>query len=262
MDIVGILATILMGLALGVFGGGGSILTVPILVYLFKIDPLQATFYSLIIVGSSALFGMYWYSTKHLVEYKKGIIFSIPSLLTISLIRYFLLPSLPNTLFVFMDKPITKNLFIMLFFSLAMSIAAIKMMSSKTEILESSAPRKKQLVFYGFLVGVVTGFAGAGGGFLIVPALVFMAKLPMKKAVGTSLGIIFLNSLIGVLADQKSFAQTDNAFLFKIMALSFVGVIAGKFIADKVDGQTLRPIFGKFILVVGVFIFIQQIYSL
>jgi uncharacterized membrane protein YfcA len=203
MEFVGYLASIVIGISLGLIGGGGSILTVPVLVYLFRIDAVLATSYSLFIVGTTSVIGSVTYFKKGLVSIKTAIVFGIPSILAVFLTRAFLVPAIPLEVFQVGSLLITKSILLMLLFAVLMIFASYSMI--KKENIKEEKIGQPQVFNYpmilleGMVVGVLTGLVGAGGGFLIIPALVVLSKLPMKEAIGTSLVIIAAKSLIGFL---------------------------------------------------------------
>ncbi|KKL28464.1 hypothetical protein LCGC14_2374890 [marine sediment metagenome] len=201
MEILGYTGALFIGLVLGLIGGGGSILTVPILVYVLAFNPVIATAYSLFVVGTTALVGAVKNTIKGKVEFKTAIIFAVPAFITVYLTRALLIPAIPHEIFKLDGFIVTKNLVIMLFFASIMLLASIRMIRDqkiKAKTTAYSQPTTLYLVLYAIIIGMVTGIVGAGGGFLIVPALVIFAKISMKKAVATSLFIIAVNSLIGL----------------------------------------------------------------
>jgi uncharacterized membrane protein YfcA len=260
MEIIGYLASILIGISLGLIGGGGSILTIPILVYIFHVNPRLATTYSLFIVGFTAAIG----SIKHYqlgnLKFQSAIPFAIPSLVSIIVVRKFLMPIIPEIIFSIGSFSITKDIFIMLIFSVLMMMASYSMIKSKQEIVDESKTNIMKVAFMGSLVGVVTGFLGAGGGFLIIPALIFFTGLTMKEAVGTSLLIIAFNSLFGFLGDVINGVNIDFLFLLSIAFFALIGIFIGTFLSKKIDGSKLKPAFGWFVLVMGIYIIIKEIY--
>lgn len=268
MDIVvliGFAAAILIGVSLGLIGGGGSILTVPVLVYILGVDPVLATAYSLFVVGSTSLVGAGTYMKKGLVNYKTAFVFAIPSFLSVFLTRKYLVPALPNTLFMIGDAEVTKNIGIMVFFALIMLAASYSMIrkNKSTECDENQEVRFNipMIALEGSVVGVITGIVGAGGGFLIIPALVLFAKLPMKMAVGTSLLIIAAKSLIGFLGDIST--QTiDWNMLLLFTGLSIVGIFIGSALSKKINESVLKKGFGWFVLVMGIYIISKELMSL
>ncbi len=260
MEYLGYLASIIIGLSLGLIGGGGSILTIPILVYLFKVDPELATSYSLFIVGVTALLGSYTHFKMGNLKIKSALYFAIPSVFSILLIREVIFPQIAATLFSIASYKVSKNFLIMIVFSILMIAAAISMIRKKSPKIKATSTNYIQLSLIGFLVGIVTGFLGAGGGFLIIPALLFFANLPMKQAVGTSLLIIFINSSIGFAGDLYIHTPIDYSLLFGISSIAFIGMIIGTQLSKKIDGNKLKPIFGWFVLVMGIYIITKEIF--
>ncbi|MBC7464507.1 MAG: sulfite exporter TauE/SafE family protein [Bdellovibrio sp.] len=265
MEIVGYLAALIMGLSLGLIGGGGSILTVPILVYLFSQEPLTATTGSLFVVGTTALVGALTNARKKMIDYKTGVLFAIPSFAGVYLARHFLLPNLPEIIFSYDGIILTKGLLVMGLFAIVMVLASRAMISSvKPSKSDGTSPRHASLVkigWSGFLVGITTGFVGAGGGFLIIPALVVLLKISMQKAVGTSLAIIAVNSLFGFLISINTHSLNWHILLI-ITAIGVVGIFGGQALSKSVDEKTLKKGFGYFVFVVGLAVLIDQILKL
>lgn len=260
MEILGFLLAVIMGFTLGLLGGGGSILTVPILVYIVGIDPVLGTAYSLFVVGFSALVGVWRKHAEGLVVWKTGIIFALPSLLAVFLTRYYLVPWLPKTLFTINDFTLSKDMAIMVLFGLIMIPAAFSMMRKRKETaIEEKAPNFPLIVVEGLVVGTVTGLIGAGGGFLIVPALVLLVGLPIKEAIGTSLLIIAIKSLIGFLGDVGSGQDIDWTFLAMFTGFSLVGMMLGVYTTRFVKPEKLKSVFGWFVLVMGIVIIAKEV---
>lgn len=263
MEIIGYTASVLIGISLGLIGGGGSILTVPVLVYLFGMDAFLATEYSLFIVGVSSTVGSISYFKNGLVNFKIALIFGVPSVISIFLTRTYLLPLIPEQLLTIKDFTITKNIFLLLVFAVLMIFASYKMITSKTsaEISENSSAQSNiaLAVGQGTIVGILTGLVGAGGGFMIIPALVNLLKLPMKTAIGTSLVIIALNSLIGFSSSMTN-VNIEWALLLSIAAIAIAGIIIGSQLSKKIDGKKLKPAFGWFVLVMGIYIITREIF--
>lgn len=261
MEILGYFASILIGLVLGLIGGGGSILTVPVLVYLFNINPESATSYSLFIVGIAAMVGSYRHYKLGNLKIKSALVFAFPSILSLLLIRKVILPIIPTEIFSVNDFVFTKNLLIMVVFALLMvaaSISMIKKSTVQTEVIKTVNYRNLAVV--GFLIGLITGFLGAGGGFLIIPALLFFANLPMKQAVGTSLLIIFINSTIGFSGDVLNGVEINYQLLFIVSGIAIVGMLIGTALSKKIDGAALKPAFGWFVLIMGVYIISKELF--
>ena len=263
--LVGYAAAVFIGISLGLIGGGGSILTVPVLVYVLGIDPVLATAYSLFVVGSTSLVGSFTYMRKQLVDYKTALVFAIPSFITVFFTRKFVVPLLPDPLFVLGELAVTKSIGIMVFFALIMLAASYSMIkgngknnSDEQSVVEFNIPL---IALEGIVVGLITGLVGAGGGFLIIPALVLMAKLPMKMAVGTSLLIIAAKSLIGFLGDVAN--QTiDWKMLLIFTGLSVVGIFIGSFLSKIINENALKKGFGWFVLIMGIYIITKELMSM
>lgn len=261
MEVVGYIAAAFIGISLGLIGGGGSILTVPVMVYLFGVQPLLATSYSLFVVGSTSLIGAFNNYRKGLVNVKAALFFGLASVATVFLTRKFILPIIPKNIFTIGDFVVTAPLLTMVLFAILMLLASISMIRSKKtgsgEAEGEQGMKLSKLLFYGVGIGLVTGFLGAGGGFLLIPALIFLVKMPMKKAVGTSLLIIALNSLIGFTGDLGHFA-IDWRFLFIITAIAIAGIFIGGAIGKKIRGEKLKKGFGWFVLIMGIYIILKE----
>ena len=263
MELLGYISAVFIGISLGLIGSGGSILTVPVLVYLLNIDPVNATAYSLFIVGLTALIGAIQYKRKDMINGKAAMIFAVPALIAVFLTRLFLVPAIPDRLFSVLDFEITKQLFIMLLFALLMFMAAFSMIRDKRK--DNSDTDLKYNVYIivaeGFIVGALTGLVGAGGGFLIIPALVILAKLPMKTAVGTSLVIIAIKSLIGFLGDIGANMEIDWMILVGFSLFAAVGIFVGSYLSKFISSTKLKPLFGWFVLLMSIYIIAKEIFT-
>ncbi len=261
MEIIAYLASALIGISLGLIGGGGSILTVPVMVYLFGVSPLLATSYSLFIVGTTSLVGAYQNFRNNLVNIKTALLFGLSSIITVFGIRKFLVPILPTQLFSVGSFQVTSNMMTMVLFSLLMLIASFSMIKDKAVIETKSTAYSGQtlrLLVYGVGIGFATGFLGAGGGFLLIPTLVILLGLTMKEAVGTSLLIIAMNSLVGFTGDLGHF-QIDWFFLLSVTIIAITGIFFGIYLSKKVNGSKLKKGFGWFVLIMGGFILIKEL---
>ncbi len=266
MEIFGYIASVFIGITLGLIGGGGSILTVPVLTYLFGVDPVLATAYSLFIVGTTSLVGVGQSMAKGLVSYKTAIVFAVPSFIAVYLTRRYLVPAIPDSIFTAGEFEMTKSIAIMLFFAVIMLLASASMIRDKrpeaqNDDVSQLAFNYPMILLEGAVVGVVTGLVGAGGGFLIIPALVVLAKLPMKLAVGTSLLIIAVKSLFGFAGDLGTGASIDWRLMLIVTALSVGGIFLGGYLSSYIDGKKLKAGFGWFVLVMGVYIIAKEILS-
>ena len=278
MEIIGYIGAILMGLSLGLIGGGGSILTVPILVYLFQVDAVLATAYSLFIVGLTSLVGSVSHMRLGNIHWRTAIVFGIPSIISVFLTRSYVVPMIPDPIFTFGESVnggaafvLTKSVGLLLLFAMIMVMAAYSMIKKKkkevvsavnSSVAELDAPTFNYplILAEGAIVGLVTGLVGAGGGFLIIPALVLLAKLPMKKAVGTSLMIIAAKSLIGFVGDMSGDEVIDWDFLAVFSAIAVVGILLGSWLSKRIPGEKLKPAFGWFVLVMGTYIIIKELF--
>ncbi|MFV8226105.1 sulfite exporter TauE/SafE family protein [Christiangramia aquimixticola] len=262
LEILGYFGALLIGVVLGLIGGGGSILTVPVLVYLMAINPVTATAYSLFVVGTSALVGALRNIPKNLIDFRTAIVFAIPAFIAVYLTRLYLVPAIPEEIFSVGGFTVTKNIGIMLFFAIIMVVASISMIREKengrnTEVKKVSY-NYPLIILEGSLVGLLTGIVGAGGGFLIIPALVILAKLPMKKAVATSLLIIAFKSLIGFIGDVQNL-EIDWVFLLIFTGISVAGIFLGVYLNNFINGKRLKKGFGWFVLLMGIYIILKEI---
>jgi len=261
MIVLGYLGALIIGIVLGLIGGGGSILTVPIFVYLFDVNPILATAYSLFVVGVTALAGAIRNFQNNQIDFKTGIIFAIPAFVGVYIARAYLLDLIPNQI-LFFSLAIQKETVIMIFFAIIMFIASYFMIRGYKEDNRSIEINYSNLIltFEGFIVGVLTGIVGAGGGFLIIPALILFAKLPMKKAVATSLMIIAIKSLFGFVGDLgNSNLIFDWGLLFLFSILSICGIFIGVYMTKFVDGKNLKKGFGWFVLIMAFIIIFQEV---
>ena len=259
MEIAGYIASLFIGISLGLIGGGGSILTVPVLVYLFAISPTIAISYSLFIVGCTSLVGAFNYYRKGLVNFKTVLLFGSSSITTVFISRKFIIPFLPKVFFKIGSFEVTHSLFVMVLFAILMLAASVSMIKGRKVVAEKWTKEKPwMLVMYGVIIGLVTGFLGAGGGFLLIPALVIIMKLPMKEAIGTSLLIIALNSLIGFLGDI-GLHPIDWKFIIIVSAIAIVGIFIGGYFNQKVNSNKLKKGFGWFVLVMGIYIIVKEL---
>lgn len=263
MEIIGYIASLVIGISLGLIGGGGSILTVPVLYYLFGVEPVLASAYSLFIVGASSLVGAIPKYKQGMVNLKTAIIFGIPSIIAVFATRKFIVPAIPAKVFSLGDFVVTKSILMMVLFAILMVFASVSMIGNKKK--KTGDTNEKQVFNYpliiveGAVVGMLTGLVGAGGGFLIIPALVLLSKLPMKQAVGTSLLIIAAKSLIGFTGDLSNYT-IDWKLLLSVTALAIAGIFIGDALSKKIDGNKLKKGFGWFVLVMGIYIIVKELF--
>lgn len=264
MPILGYLGALVTGFSLGLIGGGGSILIVPVLVYLFGVQPSLATAYSLFIVGVASLVGAVKYAKAKLVDYKAATIFAVPSFLGVFIARKFIVPVVPEVIAQWGSFVLTRDVLIMLVFSIVMLLASVSMIRKRESSVSDSdsgtvSYNYKLIALEGLAVGGVTGFVGAGGGFLIIPALVLLARLPMKMAVGTSLVIIAVKSIFGFLGDVLGPQQIEWYFLSRVVVVAIAGIFLGTYASRFIPGKKLQPAFGWLVLVMGIYIVIRQL---
>ena len=263
MEIPGYILTIIVGISLGLIGSGGSILMVPILVYVFALNPVLATSYSLFVVGSTSLVGAFNNYRKGLVKIKTALLFGLTSVSTVFITRRFIMPQIPDVIFRIGNFDIKHDLATMVLFAVLMLMASFAMIKGSRENTNAgtnnSSANTIKLLLFGILVGLTTGFLGAGGGFLIIPALVLILKTPMKMAIGTSLLIIALNSLIGFTGDLNHI-NINWKFLISISLIAIAGIFMGGVLAKKIESNKLKKGFGWFVLLMGIYIIIKELF--
>lgn len=259
MEFTGYFASILIGISLGLIGGGGSILTVPVLVYLFTVDTVLATTYSLFIVGSTSLVGSVSYFKKGFIDLKTALLFGIPSIIAVFFTRHYILPAIPEHLTNIGSFELSRSILLMLLFAVLMVVASYSMIKKDKEehFLNQQTSNNFWVMAQGLMVGVVTGLIGAGGGFLIIPALVNLLKIPIKTAIGTSLIIIALNSLMGF-GFSLGHYPIQWTFLLSVTLIAIVGIFIGTYLSTKIEGKKLKPAFGWFVLLMGIYILIKE----
>lgn len=265
MTTIGIILFLFIGLILGLIGGGGSILGVPILVYVMGFQADDAICYSLFIVGITSLIGAIAYLRKGEISVESILQFAISSTISVFCVRKFIMPSIPNYFELFHFQ-ISKHVLIMLLFSVLILISSYLMIRKrkqnkinqiKWDEFAKSPMGLPTVILLGILVGFITGFIGAGGGFIIVPVLIFFLRLNFKKAIGTSLCIIAINSLVGF-TGNIGHQEINWILLLSISFACVLGIIVGSFLSDKISSKKLKPAFGWFTLCVGLYVFIKE----
>jgi uncharacterized membrane protein YfcA len=261
MEIAGFIAAFIIGISLGLIGGGGSILTIPLLVYLFHIQPTIATGYSLFIVGISSLAGAYNSYRNGNIHFKAVAYFGISSIITVVLIRRFLIPLIPEDLFRLGNKEVTRSFLTMILLAFVMIIASFKMIFKAPPLSSNKNYRMPygSAILRGIQIGILTGLLGAGGGFLIIPVLIFSFHLPMKKAIGSSLLIIALNAIFGFVSDVSQY-DIHWKLLIIITLNAVIGTFIGNAIGLKISGEKLKKGFGIFVLVAGIYIILHELF--
>ena len=262
-QIIGYFLAVLVGVSLGLIGSGGSILSVPILVYIMAVNPILATAYSLFVVGASALVGGIKKALSKEVDFKTVAVFGVPSIIAVFLTRSFLVPNIPEVLFEISGFGLTKPVAIMILFAIVMILSALKMIHSNVAEKEHTASIKNKylkITLQGLIIGVVAGTVGAGGGCLIIPALVLLVRMPMKMAIGTSLFIVAVQSLIGFTGDLLQDHQMDWNLLLLFTLFSIIGIFIGNYLSKKISGDKLKVGFGWFVLVMGIYIIVKELF--
>lgn len=266
MEIIGYILALLIGLSLGLIGSGGTILAVPILVYLFNIKNMnEATHYSMFIVGTTAFIGAYKKYQEKLVDITTAMYFLIPSLISLFFTRKILLPLIPDVLYSIRDLNITKDIFLLLLFAMVMMFASVFMIKSAQQddvdcnaLIPNSKANHLKTSVAAIVVGILTGLLGAGGGFLIVPTLILLKNHCMRRATGTSLLIITVNSLIGFLGDIHTAVNWQLVIVFS--AIAIVGMFIGLKLSVTIKGNILKRIFGIVVLIIGIYIIFKEVF--
>ncbi|MBO73878.1 MAG: hypothetical protein CMD33_01245 [Flavobacteriales bacterium] len=257
MEILGYSLAIAIGVSLGLIGGGGSVLAVPVLAYLFGMDEKVATACSLFVVGTAALVGGLQQHRQGNVDWRTAMVFGLPAIAGVWTVRHFVVPALPHVLFTVGDLELTRRMGMFGLFAVLMLWAAWTMLSNHQHKGGSGDVNYNYplILGEGLVVGALTGIVGAGGGFLIIPALVVLANLEIKKAIGTSLIIIALKSQLGFFLADAMTASINWLFLAQFTGLAVVGIFAGTYLGRFIDGARLKRGFGYFVLALAFFIF-------
>ncbi len=266
-EIIAYILSLIVGITLGLVGAGGSILTVPILIFIVGIEPQFATTYSYFVVGITSLVGTINNLVKKQLHLRSAIVFFLPSLTVMLLVKNFIMPEIPEELLEFEDFILTKDFVLLFLFALVMILAALNMIRGNKFTVQNQDIKDIDFnytsIFYqGALVGGLTALLGVGGGFLIVPALVTFAKLPIKLTIGTSLMIITINSLSGFIFDFLEQEQPlDWQFLLIFTGIASIGIFIGMYLSKFINPNSLKKGFGYFIICVAIYILAKQIFG-
>ncbi|MCS6817256.1 MAG: sulfite exporter TauE/SafE family protein [Blastocatellia bacterium] len=243
--ILGLLLSAAIGFSLGLIGGGGSIITVPVLVYVIGVEPHQAIGMSLAVVGATSLIGVVLHSRRGNVRWRTGLLFGGSGIFG-----------------AFFGARLT-HLFspsaLLLLFAVLMIVIALLMLKKKPH--EDNRTRGFDLgktILTGLGVGALTGFLGVGGGFLVVPAMRLFGGLAMKEAIGTSLVVIAINSAAGVLGQMKHGGGFDVPMTILIVALAAVGMLVGTALSHHTSAERLNKGFAAFVLAVAIFLLVKN----
>jgi len=265
MEIIGYGCALLVGISLGIFGSGGSILTVPIMVYLLFVNPVEATGYSLFVVGLTSAIGCATYIRKKLVDIRIAVIFALPSIVSVFLVRNYVMPKIPDVIYSGVSFHLTKEILIMVLYAILMIVVAYSMIR-KSGMKEAGQQEIKQINFpglftIGLVSGILTGLFGVGGGFIIIPALVLFAHVPIRMSVGTSLLIIAFNSLSGFAIEfMKKHEMIDYQLLLLFSLLAITGLFIGFPLSLKLYPAQMKKIFGWFILVMAAGVLVKEVF--
>jgi len=245
-------------MVLALTGGGGSLLSVPILVYLFSLDVVTASSYSLFIVGTTSLIGAWLKQKDQRIDIRSGIIFTACSVIAIFSTRKWIVPSIPDEILVYDDVTLTKRALILGVFALLAIVSSLAVLLKRHyNSAQQEQPKLKLLVPVGFSTGILVGFVGAGGGFLILPSLSFFARLPFKIALGTTLLVIGMNSLLGFIGDVLNY-EINWSFLLLITTLAITGMVIGNSYTNRIPIQRLRTSFGWLVLTIALAILVTE----
>ena len=259
-EILGYIGAFLMGISLGAIGGGGSIFSVPILVYLFGVNPVIATGYSLFVVGTTSLSGSLSHIRVGNINWRAVFFFGIPSIAAVFITRTLIVPAIPDPVFAGTWIEVGKPSFFLLVFAVFMLAAAFAM-TRKKKVEEDNTTNANSLMITiaGLFEGLLTGLVGAGGGFLIIPALVLLGKVEMKKAIGSSLLIIAVKSLMGFTGDLHNNVNIEWKLLIPFTLIAIGGIITGSRLSRRISNEKLKPLFGYFILIMGLIILAKEL---
>ena len=256
--ILSLILFLFIGLSFGVIGAGGSILSVPVLIYILGLKAEIAMSYSFYIVGLTACFGFLSYLKRDLVSFKDAIIFAIPSITGVSVSRYFIVPAIPEEFF-----GVKKDAFLMLLFAVLMIASSVSMLLKKDKKFNNDYQKNNiKTTVSGLCVGLIVGVLGAGGGFLIIPALYNFLKIDIKKSIGTSLLIITLNCLIAIMADISKGGYVSISTLIPILLSSICGVVLGVRLSSKIDSKNIKIGFAIFTIAIAIFILCKELINI
>jgi uncharacterized protein len=248
----------LIGISLGLIGAGGAIVAVPAFVYLGAIPAPLASGYALFVVAIASGVGAFQYLRAKLIDWRSVIAFGVTTITTIAIVRALVLPLLPPIVHLgtFM---LDLDTILMSAFGLILLMAGIGMLRSQPKPPTNEPPHLGRLTALGAAIGIISGFLGVGGGFLMTPALVLWAGLDMKKAVGTSLFLISTNGLAGVASDLTTSVSYEWSFLLTFTGLTTAGILVGTALSKRIDGQRLKKAFGWFVVVLGLAVLIREL---
>jgi uncharacterized membrane protein YfcA len=260
-QVFGYFGAFLTGLILGLLGGGGALISIPVLVYLFHIEASVATGYSLFLIGITASTGAVTNLRKKTVDLPTLLYYGLPSVVSIYCMRRYIVPAIPDVIFQIGAYQLTKNNLILTLLSVVIFAVAYNMISTNKVASDNEHHSNyTKLIATAIFIGAFLGMVGAGGGFLMIPALFHYANLDMKKSIGTSLVLVAINSFVGFWGDVHSNQTMEWSFLFAFSSFSVVGMFTGSYWAGKTDNRLLKKYFAWFMLAVGSYILIKEIF--
>ncbi len=250
-----------IGISLGLLGAGGAIVAVPAFVYLGNIPPTLASGYALFVVTVATAVGSTQYVRKQLVDWRSVLAFGSTTMASIAAVRRFVLPEIPDVFRAWpTDIVLHRDTVLMVAFATILLGAGYAMVRPRTEAPPTHT-HIARLAFFGLVIGIVSGFLGVGGGFLMTPALVLWAGLDIRKAVGTSLVLISANSAIGVASDLSRGAVYDWNFVLLFTTITTAGIIVGTLLSHRIDGQRLKQGFGWFVIALGLAVLARELFA-
>ncbi len=262
IEILGYLGALMVGMVLGLMGSGGSLIAIPIFTYIFHINPITTTAYSLFVVGTSASIGALRNWNKGLVDFRIAIVFAIPAFIAVYVVRKYVLPIIPMEILTINGFILTKNMVIMVFLAISMLLCSLSMIRGRKSYKDANRSNNYNyplLVLYGIIIGLFTGIAGIGGGFLIIPVLVLLIKLPMRKAIATSLLIIAVKSIIGFSGDLNNLV-INWSFLVGFTVIATIGIFLGIYLSSFIKGEMLKKHFGWLLMIIAVGIIYKEVF--
>ncbi len=268
MLIIGYILGMFVGVVLGLFGAGGAIISFPILVYFMGIVPQQASVYSLLIVGVAALSGVLKYLKDKEVDFKTALIFTPPVLLAFYITKQIIIPSIPEQIFNVGNFIYTRDRLLMTIFVITLSCTIYKMISSAKTDNSSTVQENKfngsdiiKYLSYSFAVGILSASIGAGGGFIIVPALILLFRLPIKIATGTSLFVITANALVGTIIN-RNIIQSEHFLMITLFILfAIIGIFIGSYLNKILQANQLKYYYSYFLIFVLLSTIITETYK-
>ena len=258
LEVLGYVLFFFAGLFFGLFGSGGSIIILPILIYLFDIPIYQATTYSLLLVFLITFFGTMKHVLSKNLHVEKIWVFILLTLICTGLSRTFLFPNIPSLIPIL---NISKESFLMILFSIIILFSGLSMFQTDRISIKDSF--NIRLILIGIIVGILTGLLGIGGGFIILPVLILFLSMDVKKAATTTLFIIMLNTLLAILLEVTVFNFTfDLGFLFIVLFSSSMGLLTGVYFLNKIDVNLTKKLFSISLLLLSLIIFLLELYKI